>query len=203
MAIKLDTKSYGYSASTNALTWSHTNSGNLIIVVIGVSQARTVSGVTYGGDALTLATSTVNGNSKAYIYYKFNPKTGSNNVVVSYSTTADSIAGVATFFNSAGVLGTTNTKTGTAQNKSIDITPTYYNSLIITCVGCVSGDNNPSGTGQIEIFTGANRTGDYDILSGQTGINQTQSWTSDASNDYALVAAEFKSINLSNFFNFF
>ena len=196
MAFVIDTTSSGSNASTNALTWSHTNNGNLLVVVVGESQVRTVSSVTYNAVSLTLAITVTNGNAKAYIYYLVNPAAGANNVVVNYSTSADSIAGAASFSgcNVSDPLGQTNTVSGTAQNKSITITPDKRDSLIIDCIGAISGNHNPSGAGQTEIFTGANRTGSYEILSAQQSVLQTQSWTSDVSDIYAMVVAEFQTL---------
>lgn len=192
MAITLDTKTSGYSASTNALTWNHTNAGNLLVVAAEDAQGRSVTGVTYGGDALTQAVTATNGNNKVYIYFLANPKTGANNVVVSWSTTNDSYASAASFYGALGTKGATNTKTGTAQNKSITVTPTGKSSVLISSIADAGGNNVPSGTGQILISaSGGNRVADYDILSEQLGVEQTQSWTSNGSQAYAMVVAEF------------
>ena len=96
------------TSAAPTLTFSHTSTGSNLVLVVGISlnisgqTGATVSGVTYGGAALTAAgTPQSNGSRFSQIWYLINPATGTNPVVVSLSLsgagTIGTVAGAATF----------------------------------------------------------------------------------------------------------
>lgn len=203
MDLIFDAKSTGSSdPSSNTLTWSHTCTGSnrLLVVTVGESRNVTINSITYAGVGLTEAISITNGNSRAYIYYLINPDSGANDIIVTYSAaiTVPRAGGVSfTNADQSDVLGATNTKTGTAQNKTIDLTTTANGSGLVECIGALGGIHTPT-SGQTVINTdGNNRIGGYEIVGG-AGV-YTQTWDSDASADYSYVIAEFKAIPSNKF----
>jgi hypothetical protein len=79
-----------WTPPASSLTYSHTSSGYKGILIVGVTigtGGHAVTGVTYGGVAMTLAVSINNGvvanHRPVYIYYLVNPTPGTANVVVS------------------------------------------------------------------------------------------------------------------------
>lgn len=194
MAISVDSTSFKENGTNNlnTLTWSHTigsGSNRILIVYVPISQNVSVTGVTYGGVSLTQFVGITNGDPKAYIYYLLNPTVGTANCVITFNTSIQYLlAGVASFFNVNQTIPLANgtTKTGTASNKSMNITCTYSNSYILECLGSISGVHS-AGSGQTLIST-ANRLSAYDSSTVQ-GTN-SQSWTTSESTAYAWVACE-------------
>ena len=103
----------GSSGSGTSLTYAHTvpvDNPILFVAVRNNVPARTVTGVTYAGDAMTQAafeTISGTGDRNAYLYYMEAPTTGNNNVVVSISS-SDTIYSSALSY------------TGVAQSSAID-----------------------------------------------------------------------------------
>lgn len=89
MAISFDSQATSTVGTASSITYSHTNAGNILLVgvVLVDSNSRTISSVTYGGDALTaLYTGYSPGTNRLLaMYFRQNPKTGANNVVVTLS----------------------------------------------------------------------------------------------------------------------
>ncbi len=110
MAIAYDTSASGNAAATS-LTYSHTCTGTNLILYVGVfiiSGADQVTGVTYGGVAMTRVDYVlVDTNVGTYLYQLVAPSTGANNVVVSMST-------------SLTVQGSSSSFTGAAQSGQPD-----------------------------------------------------------------------------------
>lgn len=93
MAIAHDSSTDGGNATATSLTFSHACSGANRVLLVGVvgdvtAGADDVVGVTYAGDPMTLIrkTTDANGNRFAYLYVLTNPDSGTNNVVVTAST---------------------------------------------------------------------------------------------------------------------
>lgn len=139
MAIAFSTKNTGTISSTSltvALT-APSATYSLVVACCAVRQnTMTISGVTYGGVAMTPArtdpNTTASPDHLTAIYYIVNPAAGSANVVVSVSTSgpifldASSWTGTAPF-----VLGPVNGATGSSANPSVAVVPTVNGSLII------------------------------------------------------------------------
>lgn len=197
MAITIDTTTTGSSDPSSAtLTWSHTcTDATLLVVTVAESRAVTVTGVTYNGDALTLAIEDNTGTPYASIWYRVNPDAGAHDIVVTYSSAITvPRAGGASFkgTDTSSPLGATANESGSAAAKSIDITTTMAGSAVIDCVGDLGTIHTPA-SGQTTINTdGNNRIGGYEIV-GATGT-YSQNWNSNdsISRAYCHVAAEFK-----------
>ena len=69
---------------TGTLTWSHTVTGSNTFLFVGICNDREpVTGVTYGGQALTFLANPSSVNAERLeIWYKTGPLTGTNNIVV-------------------------------------------------------------------------------------------------------------------------
>jgi len=138
------TSNSGEGASVNTRSWSHTcgSSENRLLVVLVATRDntladRTISSVTYNGDALTLARADDNSDIRhSEIWYRIAPATGSNTVLVTAGGTCDAISAVAMSFSgvaqsspidvSGGV-----SKGGGATSTSVPLTTTVDNAVII------------------------------------------------------------------------
>lgn len=89
MAIAYDATSKGAAATPLTLTVSHTCTGSNLLLTASVlwfdSAAKTLSGVTYNGVAMTLGTSNASGNYKHSMWYLINPATGTHDIVATWS----------------------------------------------------------------------------------------------------------------------
>jgi hypothetical protein len=101
LTITFDAQSNGQDFSVTSLTFSHTCTGLYRLLVVGVIAGASdiVTGVTYGGVAMTRIAVRNNGNSTSYLYYLLNPPSGANNVVVTTSASASIFAQAASFTN--------------------------------------------------------------------------------------------------------
>lgn len=126
-----DATSSGVATSTTSVTLSHTVLANstqrLLLVGISVEDTATAdpSSVTYNSISMTKLSSSTNGNTYSAIYYLVAPATGANDVVVTFSSTMDSvIVGAASWSNvdQTTPLGTVATNTGSGANPSISVT---------------------------------------------------------------------------------
>lgn len=114
MAIALDVATNGGSATATSLTYAHTCTGSNLILFVGVNFYRSgtqptddITGVTYGGVAMTQITKNVytTGNQITYMYYLVNPSTGANNVVISKTTGSDTIRSNSISYTGANDVG--------------------------------------------------------------------------------------------------
>lgn len=107
-------------------TFSHTCSGDdrFLVVFLWISGSSiTVSSVTYDGDAMTELATQVHkssSNNVSHMYYLANPSTGTNNIVLTLSTSAYKDIAVVSY---TGVDGTESyvTDTGDATVASYDV----------------------------------------------------------------------------------
>lgn len=93
MAISFDTASSVSAGVVTSVTHAHTCSGSNRILWCGVQNsgtASTISGVTYAGVSMTLANSVSDTGNGEFIslFYLINPSSGTNNVVVSCSSSS-------------------------------------------------------------------------------------------------------------------
>lgn len=93
----------GNNGGSGTLTVSYTvGSGSnrlLIVVITGGSSTDNITGVTYGGVAMTLVAKKAPGARWVYVYYLLNPASGANNVVITASS--DYIIAVAASYSGA------------------------------------------------------------------------------------------------------
>jgi len=162
MAIAFDTDSDGTQNSSNTLTFSHTCTGEGLVLIVSVGwwenpdAARTVSGVTYNGVSMTSAVSQTTGTPDTArgteIFYLAIPAIGANDVVVTMSSTTDAIQGNAASFTGCDVddpIG--DTTAGTAL--SIVVDTDRDNSFVVDNV-----QNLDANCASISLTVGASQT---------------------------------------------
>ncbi len=138
--ISKDASSTGSSTGGGPASWSHTNSGSLLVVHVVTQDKRdTITDVTYNGVSMTLAkaqSSGINTAGRVSTYYLANPATGANTVTVTYSNfSGNGVIGLAESYNGAGGIGATNGQTTTADPQTLAVTTTINNSWLVGAVG--------------------------------------------------------------------
>lgn len=93
MAIAFDSASGRQTGTATSATLSHTCSGvdRILVVSVGVASGKTVTGVTYGGVAMTKVVdgTTISVGTYASMWILLNPATGANNIVASFSASTN------------------------------------------------------------------------------------------------------------------
>lgn len=186
MAIAYSNKTgYTFTNSTSA-TQAHTISGSnsLLVVTVGTLNNVTVT-ATYNDVSMKKAVEARNA-SGAYstIFYLVNPDTGNNNIQVNFSGTPNGTFGGVSFtgVDQVNPIDATATTTGTAQNKSLNITTNYNNSFLIDSCNASTG-NHTVGAGQTAAYTTMdNRASSYKQAV-TSGVNN-MSYTATASGTY-------------------
>src|SRR5262245_3638070 len=177
-AITFDSASNTVGLNVNSLTWAHTvGSGNDRILVVGVSLRgnATATGVTYGGQALTLAGGISNGGSnRAEIWTLLAPPTGTANVVVSLSAAVHVVGGASSFSNvdQTTPYGAFTATTGNTSPISLAVTSAASEVVIDTVVTNGDVGNLTAGGSQTERwnnFTGGNASNARGAGSTQAG----------------------------------
>lgn len=135
------------TSTATSLTWSHVSSGNdrLLLVEVSTEQDKTITGITYNGDALTqaVAGTRVTGDLRTEIWYRIAPDLGTNNIVISMSAAAY-ISATALTINSAHQttpIGITGTADGSSTTPSVAVTTTQVNSILIDSLAT---ENDPT-----------------------------------------------------------
>lgn len=174
--------------SVSSLTFA-LNCTGADLLIVGGGERVAASSVTYNGVSLTAYTSVTNGAANARQFSLNSPASGSNNVVVTMTTTGHSAAVASCYsgFNSGSiVLGSTGTgsstsiATGTITNASGDLVVDYYSH---------GGGGTTPGASQTVIANptaGANSNG-ASYKSG-TGSGFTMSWSGGGSSVWAISA---------------
>lgn len=145
MAIARDTSKMFSSGASSSLTTSYTCSGTnrLLMVYAFRENSETVTGITYNGTAMTLATSKAQGTSTAYAYYLINPATGANNIVVSFSgASSNCIAGAISYTGvkqSAQPDAINSSSSASATSLTTSVTTVADNAWISGFFICLSG----------------------------------------------------------------
>ncbi|MCW3995023.1 MAG: hypothetical protein NWE98_02590 [Candidatus Bathyarchaeota archaeon] len=162
-SINFDSQNSSVLASAaNSISWTHTTgAGNdrILLVAIDVfsssGQTTTVSGVTYGGTALTLiGTDLYNTNPRvrSYVYYLLNPSTGTKTITATFASSTTAAGGSITYSNVNQTTPYTaaSTNSNSSNNASVSLTA--------------------SGTYSKVLFghVGTYRTSSYSVTDGQT-----------------------------------
>ena len=168
--------SRGFIANSTSLTLSHTpgtGPNRLLLVAVGVGATQAtdtpaggpVTGVTFGGVAMTRVTSVTNSPARSYIYSLINPPSGATNVVVSAGSASSMSVGATTFTNvnqttPLGAAATNSAATGTTA--SVTVSSASGELVFSTAdwdVGLVAQVVSP-GAGQTQLWaTNGNYTG--------------------------------------------
>jgi len=201
MALTVDTTTSQDNSTTSSstVTWTHVNhaDADLIVVAIPCSQGDAAVSVTYNGDALTLAkkgTATSWSSGTSEIWYKVNPATGSNTMVITHTSSKAYYYGSAISFIGADTsdpIGADNSATGDVQNKSVTLTTEQGDSYVVDCLASQGNVQTPDGTQTDFSAVSGNRMCSYKDADTQ-GENGT-SWTAAASNNHILIIVEIRS----------
>ena len=202
-AIAIDATSSG-TGTTSPITVSHpTGSGTNRLMLVGISGARSsgtvaVSGVTYGGVALSLVgTQAYAAYQKIWIYQLVAPATGTADVVVTFSTAPNggAVVGVVTFtgVNQSTPLGTFVSAQGTSTTPSVNVSSATGELVFDTVnhywpltVGANQTQRWNTGSGNI-----------YGAGSTESGAaTVTMSWTASGSDTWAIGAVPIKPVGL-------
>lgn len=205
MSIAFDAISTG-GASTDSLTVSHTTSttdSRVLIVTLLASAGDVITGITYGGDALTQLTKlAVSDAGEYYMYYRIAPKTGANDVVISASSSnfIRSINATYTGIKQTGFPDASGTATATSTSVSKTLTSVANGCWAISgCVRYTSGAP-AAGTGVYSRGTSVSHSfGDSNADIIPAG-NYSMTWTIDPSQlVYMIMATMEPSTPPSNF----
>lgn len=152
-------------------SWAHDHSsGNVLIVGVALYN-QTVTGITFNGDAMTLAKSSVAGARKIYLYYLINPDSGSHDVEVTYAGAAGYGCGGAVSFSGVDtddLIDVSGEDTANSMNAHVEITTTEANTMVVDCVGTngLWDTGAPTiGTGQTAIMNLETGNGDQHLMS--------------------------------------
>lgn len=127
------------SGSTNSLTFAFNNVAGTIVFVgfVGDSVGGNddITGVTYGGDTCDFIDkrSAANGDRKLYLYVRQNPKTGSNNVVISCTNNHYLYAGAVSYTGAATTTQPDNSTTSDSTNRGVTSWATSLSSVADNC----------------------------------------------------------------------
>lgn len=190
------------TVSANAattLSWTHPGvaPSAVAVTLMNYNGARTVTGVTYGGVAMTQASVEVGdlSSSGVQIWGLANPPSGSQTVVVTFSGTgaycsAGSISVTGSDTTTCFVvIGTPTTGNSTAPSASITAPS---GSLIIDVVGNNNGKVFTIASGQTQEWT--NSAAGNEVASSTiaaTGSSQSVSWTVDTASNWSQCIAAF------------
>lgn len=198
MAIAFDAATTGTAAGAGSLTFSHSvgagGADRLLVVAVSIDN-RTVTGVTYGGTAMTSVGSATNGAQVSHMWRLIAPATGANNVVVTLSGGGTDIVAVATSYTGVDQttpLGTAATATGTSTTASVAVT-SATDELVVDSVSSNLGTLTV-GAGQTQ--RGNTTAGDnFGGASEEVGATSvTMSWTIGSSSAWASVGVSIKGI---------
>lgn len=162
MAISINATSSASATNVNSLTFSHTVSGSDTILFVGISNNGNppiaISGVTYNGSAMTAVWNTK--GTCFYVgsalFYIINPTTGTNNVVISWTSTSGYVSAGAvsmTGVHQTVPLGTGTTASGPFQTVGPATTTvsSATGEVVICCCGNLWASISTSETSQVEI----------------------------------------------------
>lgn len=202
MAVSYDntTSDIGTASPTRSIVHTCSGSDRVLVAFIRFGNTITINSVTYNGVSLTNAgTQTASGSHhKSSIWYLIGPATGSNNLVITTSSTAEVITGIISFTGANNVQNYAG-----ATNADLVISSATGN-MVADGTG---NSNNQSAT------VGADQTQrfniDTDSWKGSTeagAASVTMSWSNYGTNAshiaIDIVAGSQVSASTSDFFNF-
>jgi hypothetical protein len=126
-------------AQATTLTWEHVSSGidRLLVVQVITEAAKTITGITFNGIALSQEVTATNGTLRSEQWILVAPTIGTYDIVVTMSASAYITAGAETFVsvNQSAPTGATSTATGSSLLVTDTIATTVDNSIIVDSVG--------------------------------------------------------------------
>lgn len=146
------------TTSVSSFTYAFNNvAGNIVWVASGVHTNDVETGVTYGGQAMTLAVKNndvLGGGRWAYLWYLVSPPTGSNNVVITASGTMDVLESTAVSYSGAKQTGqpdstaTNTSSSGTSLTASLTTVADNSWAIIVSRNEAVSAPSAGTGVTQ-------------------------------------------------------
>lgn len=186
------------SGVSTGLTWAHTvgAAGTNRILVVGISfdlRGSSITGVTYGGQALTFIGSSSSAKTRMELWYIVAPPTGTNNVVVTGIGIAEKIGGATSW---AGVhqtapLGTAAFALGTSTTPSVNVT-SAAGEVVVDTLATIDAESVTVGAGQTQRWNVSQ--GDYrgGGSSAPGAATVTMSWTLPSSFQWSIGAVPLK-----------
>lgn len=202
MAIAYSSSASSQNSGSTSLTYALNNaSGNFLLVGVADNTATStnVTGVTYGGVAMTLITSILKSASNPFyihLYYLARPLLGSNNVVVSRTSGSGDLYSIASsysgvFYNVIDAYNTT-TRDGAGSTFTETITSILDNCWAASIVFNDYGGLSANTGSERQVLSGA--VGFYDTNTPKTpagSISLVQNNTSNAANKSRAITATF------------
>lgn len=150
MAIAHDNSGSTFGVDVKSKTLSFTTSGSdrILFVYCECSEGYTITGVTYGGTAMTKVDTQTKAPLEFTLWYLVNPTTGTNDIIAScsgstyISITASSYTGV---LQTSPINGT-NKSTSTGTSYSLSVTTTLDNSWAIMGLVAISARTTTAGS---------------------------------------------------------
>lgn len=206
MAIAFDAAAASSATTGTSVTYSHTCSGSNLILFVGVNVFNPgtddVTGVTYGGVAMTQITKVTNAlgaGQTNYLYYLVSPKTGANNVIASKSVSATFRCCSASYTLAAqsGVADASGTNTSATSSISKALTTVADNCWMVSFVFNDANVNN-AGSG-----TTKRTDNTYSAIGDSNGAitpaaSYSMAWSSTGACNWVLVQASFAPSALSS-----
>jgi uncharacterized repeat protein (TIGR01451 family) len=192
------------NASASSITISNVTvngaANGMLLVAVGFNPGSSVSGITYGGQALSFVQKRNDGAgdagtmARAEIWRLLNPSAGTTNVVITLASTATEISAGAMVFSGVDQttpFSVTNTSFGNSAAPSITI-GSVTNEKVFTIVSCRSATTmTPTGTGQTNLWGFArNPYTAASLTPGATSV--TNSWTATSGQQWVAVGVSIK-----------
>jgi hypothetical protein len=191
--------STGYSAVTS-YSWSHTTeSGSTLLVLtasiwLDVAPNGNISTLTYGGNAMTKASSTRGGTMSTEIWYLVNPPSGSNLVAITLSGATDGrkFMAVALSNTATSPLNVISSSIGYGTSASTNITTTSAGEYIFDVITSYGGTvpTNSQTTLYKDTTSSINSGSSY--YNKATAGTQAMAWSWTTAGDWSHLAASFK-----------
>lgn len=180
-------------------TWSHTvtsSGGNRVLIVIAGQSSGGALTCTYAGQAMTSVASSSGGGGNCHIFYKANPATGANDVVVTKANNIPLKACSVSLLDSKQTVGATSSgANGTSPPATLTLTTTGTGNGIVFDGGRsdTSGYTWTVGAGQTQLFNSLDNDNKWGLASYETytgGADVTMSWTGSGGVTWELNAVE-------------
>lgn len=200
MAIAFDNASSGNSTSSATLTFSLTvGSGSNRALWVGVlvnTTTATISSFNYAGVAMSPTGQTpLRSNQSLFLYYLANPASGTNNIVITMSTTVSEMHGCAASYTGAAQTGIpdagTSTSVGSGTTNTLTLSTVANNAWMVGIFRNDSAGNGTAGTGTTQRTFSAGQVSFDDSGGALTpaGSHSIQETWAGSANNYALGAS--------------
>lgn len=209
MANSRDSHSASLSTGSSPLSWTHTisdNTNGLVVVLVISRDGDLITGATYNGVSMSGGSgslkydTTFSGASSTrflYIFYLFNPPTGSKTVSVSWSGSPGRVEGYAVAYAGAKQSGFPDAVASVHNNGSAHPTSTTLTTVLANCwsilIAYVGGGSGVSGTNAtiIDDQTGSGSSVDADSNGDLPAGSNTISLSESSNGEMAMLIVSF------------